>query len=108
MRATDRKKARDRTRQWRKARQEAATPEAREIDRAVVAALVHVVVEDRRRGLLPPELVPAVAHVAAFILEEGRRRKGAFEAVEARLQDLMEAQEVKRAHDMAAIRRTPE
>lgn len=101
------RKARERTERWRERRKEERAPEARQIDRAVAAAIVHVVQADKEHGRLPKELLPAIAHVATFILEKGHDRLYALGAVEDRLEALGRSQEVRRARERA-IRRMPE
>lgn len=108
MTSDQRRNARKRTQAWRKARQVAGTPEAREIDRAVVAALLHVVVNDEEAGLIPKELLPAIVQVASFVLEKGYDRADALGAVEERLRTLGRMQEVKLAKEREASRRTGE
>lgn len=104
---TQKRKARDRTRAWRKARQGSGTAEAREIDRAIVAALMHVVLNDKT-GLIPKEMLPAIVQVATFILERGHDRTDALGAVEDRLRALGRGQAVTHAKDREASRRTSE
>lgn len=91
-------KAQARTQKWRASRSEKKIPEARQIDRAIASGIVHMVVADRNREkLLPPELLPSLATVAAFILEQGYDFENAHATVLDRLEAFEETNEVVRA-----------
>lgn len=100
------RKARERTERWRERRKAERAPEARQIDKALAAALAHVIDADREHGRLPKELLPAIAHVAAFILEMGHDRLHAIGAVEDRVEALTRASEVRRAQERVLRRMT--
>ncbi|MEF2554346.1 hypothetical protein VQ042_24030 [Aurantimonas sp. A2-1-M11] len=105
MRQDQRDKARERSRRWREARRNTRVPESRQIDRAIAAGIIHIVLADRARDrILPQEIMSELAKVAAFILEEGYDRGGAHEAVEERMRALGKSLEVGRARERQSLK----